>query len=116
MSVLEIVLAAFTVLAAVVAGYWALGRVLIGQFTGALDVRFQSLEDARREGRKQSEERFRELERKLDRTETEVRQILIELPREYVRREDYVRGQTVIEAKLDALAVKWENSELRSRA
>ncbi|MDF6001947.1 hypothetical protein P4050_30630 [Pseudomonas aeruginosa] len=29
-----------------------------------------------------------------------------ELPIQYVRREDYIRGQSVIEAKLDGLAVK----------
>ncbi len=32
-----------------------------------------------------------------------------ELPLEYVRREDWVRNQTVIEAKLDALATKLDN-------
>lgn len=36
-----------------------------------------------------------------------------DLPIHYVRREDYVRGQTVIEAKLDALAGKLENNALR---
>lgn len=29
-----------------------------------------------------------------------------ELPMHYVRREDYVRGQTIIEAKLDAIAIE----------
>ncbi|MDF5991266.1 hypothetical protein P4119_17475 [Pseudomonas aeruginosa] len=37
-----------------------------------------------------------------------------ELPIQYVRREDYIRGQSVIEAKLDGLAVKLENAQLRS--
>jgi hypothetical protein len=36
-----------------------------------------------------------------------------ELPLSYVRREDYVRNQTVIEAKLDAVALKIENLQLR---
>lgn len=35
-----------------------------------------------------------------------------ELPLQYVRREDYVRNQTVIEAKLDALAAKLEVIQL----
>ena len=35
------------------------------------------------------------------------------LPLEYVRREDYVRGQSVIEAKLDALYHKIELLQLR---
>lgn len=32
---------------------------------------------------------------------------------QYVRREDYIRGQSVVEAKLDGLAVKIENLQLR---
>ncbi|MCL2345150.1 MAG: hypothetical protein FWC58_04795 [Desulfobulbus sp.] len=35
------------------------------------------------------------------------------LPLEYVRREDYVRGQSVIEAKLDALYNKLETVQLK---
>jgi hypothetical protein len=35
-----------------------------------------------------------------------------ELPRVYVAREDYIRGQTVIEAKLDAVAAKLENVQI----
>ncbi len=38
-----------------------------------------------------------------------------ELPVQYVRREDYIRNQTVIEAKLDAVAIKIENLQLRSQ-
>ena len=38
-----------------------------------------------------------------------------ELPLQYVRREDYVRNQTVIEAKIDAIAMRIENWQLRDR-
>lgn len=38
-----------------------------------------------------------------------------ELPVQYVRREDYIRNQTVIEAKLDAVALKIENLQLRGQ-
>jgi hypothetical protein len=38
-----------------------------------------------------------------------------ELPLQYVRREDYVRNQTVIEAKLDSLALKIENVQLKGQ-
>ncbi len=37
-----------------------------------------------------------------------------ELPVQYVRREDYIRGQTVIEAKLDSVAMRIENMQLRA--
>ncbi|OCA56207.1 hypothetical protein [Photorhabdus namnaonensis] len=40
--------------------------------------------------------------------EREFMQFKADLPLNYVRREDYIRGQTVIEAKLDALYSKLE--------
>ena len=36
-----------------------------------------------------------------------------ELPVAYVRREDWARGQSVIEAKLDGLALRYENILLK---
>lgn len=38
-----------------------------------------------------------------------------ELPDRYVRREDYIRNQSIIEAKLDALAAKLEVMQLQHR-
>ena len=38
--------------------------------------------------------------------EKDLLRLRAELPVEYVRREDWIRNQTVIEAKLDALAAK----------
>lgn len=40
------------------------------------------------------------------RVERELLTLKADLPIQYVRREDYVRGQSVIEAKLDAVYVK----------
>ncbi|MDT0496513.1 hypothetical protein RM530_03925 [Algiphilus sp. W345] len=47
------------------------------------------------------------------RVDKEILKLRAELPLQYVRREDYVRGQTVIESKLDALATKLETVQLR---
>lgn len=47
------------------------------------------------------------------RVERELLELKAELPLNYVRREDYIRGQSIIEAKLDGLATKIENSQLR---
>ena len=47
------------------------------------------------------------------RVEREILQLKAELPLNYVRREDYVRGQTVIEAKLDALYNKLEVVQMK---
>lgn len=45
--------------------------------------------------------------------ERELYQLKIDLPQTYVAREDYIRGQTVIEAKLDAVAAKIENVQIK---
>ncbi|MGE4296950.1 MAG: hypothetical protein AB7E47_02880 [Desulfovibrionaceae bacterium] len=41
--------------------------------------------------------------------EREILKLKAALPLDYVRREDWIRNQTIIEAKLDALAAKLEN-------
>ena len=50
------------------------------------------------------------------RMEREMLQLKADLPLHYVRREDYIRGQSVIEAKLDALSSKLETTQLRAMA
>lgn len=47
------------------------------------------------------------------RMEREMLQLKADLPLHYVRREDYIRGQSVLEAKLDAVASKLETAQLR---
>ena len=47
------------------------------------------------------------------RMEREMLQLKADLPLHYVRREDYIRGQSTIEAKLDVLASKLESAQLR---
>lgn len=46
------------------------------------------------------------------RIEREMLQLRADLPLQYVRREDYIRGQSVIEAKLDAVATRLEMAQL----
>lgn len=48
--------------------------------------------------------------------EREFMALKLELAHDYVRREDFVRNQTVIEAKIDGLALKLENFQLRGGA
>lgn len=73
-----------------------------------------------------TEQHIKELVRSIDghnkRLDTDVqklqRDLLVlraELPEKYVRREDYVRGQSIIESKLDALAVRLENQCIGGR-
>ncbi|MBG6248251.1 MULTISPECIES: hypothetical protein [Symbiopectobacterium] len=76
---------------------FAAGKILLAQIELRLNERFGALE----QGRSQSEKGWQRLER-------EFLEFRADLPVTYVRREDYIRGQTVIEAKLDAVYNKLE--------
>ncbi|EAP7476069.1 hypothetical protein EKP32_24375, partial [Salmonella enterica] len=65
-------------------------------------ARFRSLEQTMKE----TASRWNDLER-------EFLEFKARLPVDYVRREDYIRGQTVIEAKLDAVYEKLDNVQSR---
>lgn len=65
-------------------------------------------------------ERFDAIVLKLDAEASQLRNLerdflllKAQLPIDYVRRDDFVRTQTVIEAKLDGLALRIENVQLR---
>jgi len=90
-------------LVAVVTGFWALAKILIAQVFRQLDERFAAQETARSKSQEHWELRFVHLETQAKGTEKELLLLRGDLPNLYVRREDYIRGQTVIESKLDAL-------------
>ena len=48
------------------------------------------------------------------RIERDLLKLQADMPLHYVRREDHIRGQSVIESKLDGLALKIENVQLRT--
>lgn len=52
-------------------------------------------------------------DRRVTEIERDVMQLRSELPEKYLRREDYVRGQTVLESKMDSLALRIENLQLK---
>ncbi|MEP8665865.1 hypothetical protein ABKV50_21775 [Enterobacter cloacae] len=76
---------------------FACGKLLLAQILKQLNERFETLEIARRE----TEIGWTRLER-------EFLEFRADLPLHYVCREDYLRGQAVIEAKLDAVYSKIE--------
>lgn len=49
----------------------------------------------------------------LQRLERDFLKFQADLPRTYVAREDYIRGQTVIEAKIDAVMATLKNVEVK---
>lgn len=75
---------------------------LLGRVTRDLDARLDLITSAQQQDTKEW--------RRVDR---ELMQLRADLPVLYVRREDYIRGQSVLEAKLDSLAVKMENMQLK---
>lgn len=89
------------VFGAMVTCTFGFGRLLLTQFERRLTERFASLE-------KQGDE--------WQRLERDWLSFKADLPIQYVRREDYVRNQTVIEAKIDAIAMRLENWQLRGQA
>ncbi|WP_413206732.1 hypothetical protein [Rhodospirillum sp. A1_3_36] len=74
------------------------GKLLLSQIGQRLDERFSIVEKATND--------LRDLEK-------QFMQLKADLPVDYVRREDYVRGQSILEAKMDGLAIKLENAQLR---
>jgi hypothetical protein len=96
------------------------GRLLLGQIDKRLDARFDGMEEARRENTTHWDAKFKavlddqqkgaDAWRSLERDFLKFRG---DLPLEYVRREDFIRNQSVIEAKLDAVALHIQNLQLQ---
>lgn len=108
-------------LGAFVASCGAIGFVLLTQIQKGLDQRFTAQEDARATSHTQLATRLDGIEQvnrdetiQWQRVEREFLMFKADLPMKYVMRDDYIRGQTTIEAKLDAIAVKVENTQLRA--
>lgn len=109
-----------TLLLAFLGFLFTAGRLLLTQIDRRLNERFETIEKAREEGQAtwrqtftqhiDEERRETDLLRNIER---EFLRFQAELPLHYVRREDYVRGQSVIEAKLDALYNKLEVVQMK---
>lgn len=91
------------------------GKVLLEQFEKRVAEKFKAAADIRagrdealRETLLQHLAQERETGAKISDLEKDFLRWQSELPEKYVRRDDYIRGQTVIEAKLDALYSKLE--------
>ncbi|WP_312929116.1 hypothetical protein [Stutzerimonas nitrititolerans] len=98
----------------------ALVKMLLNSFEKRLAERFTAQDEARKAASRHWEENFAKVLERQDKDADALAQLersflrfQAELPLEYVRREDWVRGQSVIEAKLDGLALKFENILLK---
>ena len=80
-----------------IGGAYALMKVIVRQFKEDMTLRFEA-----------HTERLASLEADIRRNERGLLELRAELPISYVRREDHIRFETVITAKLDALYSKME--------
>ena len=104
-------------------GLWAVVKHGLGQSQRHLDERF-ALQDATREANHKAlatrldgmEQINRDEAAQWQRIERDLLKMQADMPLHYVRREDYIRGQSIIEAKLDALGSKLEAAQLRAAA
>src|SRR3990167_4793995 len=95
-------------------------KLLLWQFEKRLGERFAGQDEARKVASQHWEDSFASVIERQDKDADALQKLdraflhfKAELPLEYVRREDWVRGQSVIEAKLDGLALKFENILLK---
>lgn len=96
---------------ALIAGFWALVKIIVAQFDGNLDIRFASQEELRTGAQVEWTRRFdeisgaqRESAAGLKGLETRFNAHLTKLPLEYWRREDAIRQEVTIVSRLDGLA------------
>ncbi len=102
-----------TAIGLIITGFWAVSKLAMSQFDRRLEERFKGFAHQIQELRAVGEARLLKLEGKQDQIDADVRRILIELPRDYVARTDYIRRETVMEAKIDQLGLRIENWMLK---
>ena len=93
---------------AFVGALWALLKLFAVQHEKALEARFKTLIE-NMGGIKASQMREQETTQRLER---ELLQFKAELPRDYVRREDFIRAVGTIETKIDNMALRVERAVL----
>jgi hypothetical protein len=98
-----------TLVITLLGAFWTLINLIVRQFDKGLDKRFDVIDMARNESNKSHKERFDRIEESQRNQERELLSLKADLPERYVRREDAIRSETVVNAKLDALAVRLDS-------
>lgn len=96
------------------------GKLLLDQVLRRMDQRFEAQDTTTAANQQQVARRLEGLEAasraerdQWQRVERELLDLKAQLPLHYVRREDYVQAIATIMAKLDAMALRFENILLR---
>lgn len=82
----------------IIGAFWAVAKMMISQSKEHINLKFSQISNHM----KGQDESARRLER-------ELMELKAELPRDYVRREDYTQAVAIIMTKIDALGLRMEN-------
>ncbi|ENX20175.1 hypothetical protein F892_03098 [Acinetobacter vivianii] len=99
----------FLIVTAIIGAFFTMFKMLGSQINANLQHNFAATNERIERVSKQNEKSqddLRELERKFHQFE-------VSLPKNYVHRDDFVRSQSIIEAKLDSVASKLETVQIR---
>ena len=95
-------------------------KLIMRQMELRLKEQFTNAKETTQQSQSRLFERLEKLEcsiaseaKTMTKIERDLLLLKADLPLQYIRRDDYVRNQSVIEAKLDGLALKLENTQLR---
>ncbi len=103
------VLSLVAIILTLIGGYWAVAKYVGKLFTQQLDSKFDALNQRLakiEEGELLNNQAVTQVER-------DLMKLRAELPEKYVRSEDYIRGQSRLEAKIDSLAGGLQRAQLR---
>lgn len=108
------------ILIAMLSAFWALVKIIAVQTQKHLDARFAVQEVSRNENQIQITRRLDSIEtvnredtNQWQRVERELMRLQVDMPLNYVRREDYVQAVASILVKLDAAQMRHENLLLK---
>ena len=94
---------ALMIVLALAGAYFFMVKTLTRQFAKANDMQLESLKVAIKAIETRSDGHITELRVSMNTLSTKVHQMQIDLPREFVRREDYVQAIATTYAKIDAV-------------
>lgn len=102
------VISLVVVVLTIISGFWALAKYVGRLFKQQLDTKFEAL-NQRLNRIEESEQRNNQAVSQVERDLLELR---AQLPEKYVRNEDYIRGQSRLEAKMDSLATRLQTAPM----
>jgi hypothetical protein len=101
----QLITLAVTLGAAICGAFWGMARMMMAQAKGQIDGQFGQIAaqfNKVSEHLTKQDDTTRRLER-------ELLELRAELPRDYVRREDYVQAIAIITTKIDGVMLRMEN-------